>query len=76
MAGRNCHHVRQRGAEPAAHTIRIISAGGRLLQRQHLDSALTNAGGKPAPQPELTDDKYGTAGAEAVKPAEYPPCCK
>lgn len=69
MAGRNCHHVRQNGAEPAAHTIRIISAGGCSLPRQHLDSALTNAGGKPAPRPEPTDDKYGTSGTEAVKAA-------
>lgn len=76
MAGRNCHHVRQSRAEPAAHTIRIISAGGCSLPRQHLTSVLTNAGGKPALWPEPTDDKYSTSGTEAVKPGEHPPACK
>lgn len=45
MAGRNCPHVRKSRAEPAAHTIRVISAGGCSLPRRHLGSALTNAGG-------------------------------
>lgn len=73
MAGRNCHHVRKSGAEPAAHTIRVISAGGCSLPRWLLGSALTNAGGEPAPRADLGDDKHGTCGAGAVKPAADPP---
>lgn len=56
MAGISCHHVRKSGAEPAAHAIRVISAGGCSLPCRHLGSELTYAGGKPAPRPDLADD--------------------
>lgn len=56
MAGRSCHHVRKSGAEPAAHTIRVISAGGCSLPCRHLGSELTCAGGEPAPRPDLADN--------------------